>query len=74
MLVPEEEVVADGLKLLVNLERDHNHDVADDGGEGEDASGDGDHHYLTNGVVTLPFGQGRQRRLVEHRIHVTPSS
>lgn len=32
--LPEQEVVADGLQLFVNLKGDHDHAVADDGGDG----------------------------------------
>ena len=39
---PEEKVVGDGLKLLVHLEGDHDHDVSDDSDEGEEAEHNGE--------------------------------
>ena len=40
-VAPEEKVVGDCLELLVHLEGDHDHDVADHGDESNDAKDDG---------------------------------
>jgi len=51
--VPKEEVIANGLQLLVDLEGDHDHGVADDGDEGERPGSDGDHHDHGEAVAAL---------------------
>lgn len=43
----EQEVIGDGLQLLVDLERDHHHAVASDGQQAEEAGHDGDQHHFS---------------------------
>lgn len=51
----EEKVVADGLELLVDLEADHDHGVADDCEHGEDGGDDRDDDLL--GEAEGAFGE-----------------
>jgi hypothetical protein len=84
----EEEVVGDRLQLLVDLEADHDHDVADDRHEAEAGRDDADEDDLPEGVLAaelvliVPAGEvGLQQTVVEVRRqsppgqrHIHPSS
>ena len=57
--LPEKKVVWDCLELFVHLEGDHDHDVADDSDEGDDAEDDGQHYlaqHILRTVLQRKFG------------------
>lgn len=64
----EEEVVADRLQLLVDLERDHHHGVAHHRDETQCASYNSQHHHLGDGEATWPLGHRGPQGGVEHPV------
>ena len=62
----EQEVVADGLQLLVDFERDHHHGVAQHCDQAESAGYDCYQHHLRDGIATCPLGHHVIYGRVEH--------
>ena len=57
----EEEIIGDGLELLVDLEGDHDHAVAGHGEEAEESGHDGDEHHLRIGIRKDKVVLGRRQ-------------
>ena len=71
----EQEIVGDGLQLLVDLERDHDHAVAGHRQQTEESGHDGDQHHLRIRVGQLEVVHIRQgavqRVVVGRRIQIS---
>lgn len=70
----EEEVVADGLQLLVDLERDHHHDVAHHGHHREHGRYGADEDDLGDGVRGLVRSMDTVGVVHHRRVHIVTRS